>query len=83
MTEIIASSQWNQHVYLIGICCAIPKRQQRSTHQWVFVANTSTVSAIDVVVALIATAWSASKRKRINSSIKLVETDSGIKPDEY
>jgi hypothetical protein len=41
--------------------------------------DTSKVSAIDVVVALIATAWSVSKRKRINSGIKLVETDSGIK----
>jgi hypothetical protein len=32
-----------------------------------------------MVVALIATAWSVSKRKRINSGIKLVETDSGTK----
>ena len=71
-TEIIASSQWNQHVYHIRRCCAIPKRKPRSTHQWVFVADTSKVSAIDMVVALIATAWSVSKRKRINSSIKLV-----------
>ncbi len=35
--------------------------------------DTSKVSAIDVVVALIATAWSVSKRKRINSGIKLVD----------